>query len=351
MPFHHARYSAWTDLDLDRPGKSVGSIFIPMSTDRSAYRALRIPLVMINAGNGPGCLITSGSHGDEYEGQIVASRLAREIEPDDVAGSVFILPNANLPACLAGTRLSPLDQGNLNLAFPGETGGEPTTQLAAFIEAQLLPRQSLWIDLHSGGRSLRYRPMPAVHLSSDAALNRRTIEALQAFGATDNLIFVVQESRSASVAAQRQDVVYLYGEFGGGGPICTPGVRIAYDGAVAVLRFIGCLSGGASSDSGRRQRFLIVSGDDFRDTRRLYAFARSPGIFEPRLQLGDMVKAGDVIGWVQPIGSPMHDPEVVSAETDGVLVCLRGDPLVENGDCLAHLAREIQLDRLAGTAL
>ncbi len=151
MSQHQQRYSAWTDLDFDKDGRSAGSIFVPVSTDRSAYRAIRVPLIVIRNGEGPACLLMGGHHGDEYEGQIVVASIARELGTGDVSGTLFIMPRANLAACVAGTRLSPVDGGDLNKAFPGEPGGGATAQIAEFVERVILPRVSLWIDLHSGG--------------------------------------------------------------------------------------------------------------------------------------------------------------------------------------------------------
>ena len=52
----------------------------------------------------------AGNHGDEYEGQIALAKLIRELEPEQVQGRVIILPAANLPAAMAGARVSPIDE-------------------------------------------------------------------------------------------------------------------------------------------------------------------------------------------------------------------------------------------------
>jgi predicted deacylase len=48
-------------------------------------------------------------------------KLARNLQPDQVNGRVILIPALNLPAILAGTRLSPIDSVNLNRTFPGNT--------------------------------------------------------------------------------------------------------------------------------------------------------------------------------------------------------------------------------------
>ncbi|WP_455430308.1 hypothetical protein [Pararhodobacter zhoushanensis] len=146
----------WCGLDLDAEGKDSDFLRIPHSVDTSAYGWIGVPVVRIKNGEGPTALLCAGNHGDEYEGQVALNRLARAIDAADVTGRVIILPALNAPAVRAGRRVSPLDEGNLNRAFPGRAAGTPTEMLAHYISTELFARADLVIDLHSGGRSLNY---------------------------------------------------------------------------------------------------------------------------------------------------------------------------------------------------
>jgi len=341
MTEHTQYYAAWTDLDLDAEGRAEGSVFVSVSTNASAYRALRVPIVVLRNGEGPGCLVTGGAHGDEWEGQIATARLARETRVADIRGTLVIMPHFNMAACEAGTRVSPLDGGNLNLTWPADPGAGPTGQIAQFVEAQLLPRMSHWIDLHTGGRTLIYAPRPAIHLSPSRELNRRALDALVAFGAAENLVFEVQETRSASAAAQRHGVVYVYGEFGGGGLVSRRGLEIALRGTTNVLRHAGVLAGAVPAVGD--QRCHVMSGETYRETRALYWFAERRGCFELLVGLSDEVEAGQTVGLVHPLDGSLSEPRKVVAGAPGTVVCLRAQPLVENGDCLGHLGRATAL--------
>lgn len=100
----------------------------------------------------------AGNHGDEYEGQIAYANLLRTLDPGDVSGRLIFLTSANYPAAVAGTRTSPIDEGNLNRSFPGDPDGGVTAQIAWYIENILLPQCDYVFDLHSGGSSLMYIP-------------------------------------------------------------------------------------------------------------------------------------------------------------------------------------------------
>jgi len=332
---HVQHYAAWVDFDLEAVGRQEGSLHISLSANDSAYRAYNVPLVVLRNGEGPACLVTGGTHGDEWEGQIVAARLARDLKLSSVSGALYIMPHANMPACVAGTRLSPLDGGNLNLVWPAPPGAEPTGQIARFIEAEILPRVDLWIDIHTGGSTLIYEPKAAVHVSSDPDLNRRVFAALAAFGAPENLIFEVQEARSASSAAQRHGVPYIYGEFGGGSQISRKGIDIAWNGVKGALQHLGIVRS-LPMPNLVPQRYFSMSGADYAATRGLYWFAEGDGFFEQQVSLGDQVEPGDVIGFVHPLDGSLSPPRPAVVQRSGIVVCLRAGPRVRNGDCLGH---------------
>ena len=156
MPAAKSRLSP--EIDLDGSGRQTGFLRLPHSVHRSAYGWVPIPIAAISNDTGPTILLIAGNHGDEYEGQVALGRLIRTLDPAEVRGRIMILPSANFPAAMAGTRTSPLDQGNLNRSFPGDPTGGPTAQIAYYIENELLPRCDFVLDIHSGGSSLTYLP-------------------------------------------------------------------------------------------------------------------------------------------------------------------------------------------------
>ncbi|MDR7225273.1 succinylglutamate desuccinylase/aspartoacylase family protein, partial [Aminobacter aminovorans] len=137
----------WTTLGFDRDGKQHDWLRLPFSTDRSAYGVIPIPITCIRNGEGPTALLIAGNHGDEYEGQVALSKLARQLDPLDIRGRILILPALNYPAVVAGRRLSPLDRGNLNRLFPGEANGTPTQMIAHYVSSVLLSMADIVIDL------------------------------------------------------------------------------------------------------------------------------------------------------------------------------------------------------------
>jgi predicted deacylase len=280
-----------SDIDFDAPGKQVGYLRLPHSVNRSAYGWIPIPVASIRNGTGPTFLITAGSHGDEYEGQIIVARLIRELQPSMIQGQVILLPMTNFPAAEAGTRTSPLDDGNLNRLYPGNPAGTPTQVIAHYIESVLLARAEYMVDLHSGGTSLIYEGANMMGL----------------------------EPRDA--------------ELGGGGQVSSGLVDLARQGLLNLLAHVGILSGElvpASAPTVPRM-MRIEKGVH-------YVYALNAGLWEPLVELGDQVEAGQPAALIHFPDDPLREPVTVHFAGSGEVICKRALAQVRVGDCLLELA-------------
>jgi hypothetical protein len=326
-----AKSRIWTDIDYDRDGKQVGWLHLPHSVTRSAYGTIAIPIAVIRNGPGPTAFLMAGNHGDEYEGQIALCRLIRELEPAEIAGRVIVLPAANLPAAMAGTRVSPIDDGNMNRSFPGDVDGGPTKQITHYIDTELFTRADFFHDLHSGGGSLAYVPFASRHDGDDPALNARAQAALEAFAAPISLVWKGhRDGRYSPIAAQLRGVPQLGSEFGGGGGVNVEALAFVNAGLRRLLGHLGIAR--IPDDPVPPTRFMSVPGNDW------FVYAPDHGLFEPAVTLGATVRAGDLCGLVHYVDDPARPPTPCHFKRAGMVVCQRHPARVERGDCVAHLA-------------
>jgi N2-acetyl-L-2,4-diaminobutanoate deacetylase len=324
------RVSATIDLEAD--GKRFGALNVPHSSNESAWGALRVPLVVIQNGAGPTVLLTGGNHGDEYEGPIALIKLARSLEPDQIAGRVILLPALNLPAVLAGTRVSPIDQINMNRAFPGRWDGTVTAMIADYVSRRILPICDAVLDLHAGGKTLSFVPLCGMHVLADATQMARTEAALLAFGAPISLI--IEEFDVAGMldtAVERLGQPFLFTELGGGGAASAATVAIAERGILNVLRHFGVLEGAPKAAATR----LMHSPDP-----SYFTVSDDRGLFELLVDLGTEVEAGQPIAQIHDIERPARPPAVYGAERSGLLIGRRWPGLTAPGDCLAVIATD-----------
>lgn len=326
----------WCDIDFDADGKRVDHLFIPHSVDRSAYGNVGIPIVVVKNGDGPTILLTGGNHGDEFEGQIVAARVARAIAPADIHGQLIVIPCLNFPAAINGARVSPLDGGNLNRSFPGDPRGGVTQQLAHYLHTVLMPMADVMIDVHSGGASLEYLPTAFTNLSGKSQLDRAAVEAMRVFGAPLSMLFRDDsEARRAVSSAHLNDCVYLATEMGGAGTVGVDALAIAHAGTVRLLQHFGLLRRIDALQPIRdaeRTRFVQVPD------RSYQVHAAAVGIFEPLFRLGHDVKVGQLAGLTYSQYEPTREPSASYFKADGFVICRRHPGLVQPGDCLAHVA-------------
>ncbi len=103
-------------------------------------------------GGGPGALITAGIHGDEGPwGGWAIQKLLQRLDAKDLQGFMRVVPLANPLAMQADKRNAPVDQLDLNRAFPGDPNGSYTERLAHILASEALDGIDYVIDLHGGG--------------------------------------------------------------------------------------------------------------------------------------------------------------------------------------------------------
>jgi predicted deacylase len=328
------------EIDLEGPGKRHGYLRLPHSSHESAYGWLPVPIAVIANGAGPTVLLVGGNHGDEYEGQIALGRVIRDVAPDQVTGRLIILPAANFPAARAGRRTSPIDGGNLNRSFPGEAAGTLTQQIAHHIESVLLPMADAVIDIHSGGSSLMYTPSALARRVPDEALFARSLALLKAFGAP--LSYLVRPGGvwggTLSDACAKRGIPQIGTELGGGGHATPAAIRIAERGIAGALRHLGVADLDWDRGPARAPtRILEVGGPDW------FVHAPDPGVFEPLVELGEEVKAGQPAGLLHQTETPWRDPIRVDFAHDGLVLVKRWPGMTARGDCLFHLGTDTGL--------
>lgn len=327
-----------TDIDYTRDGLQTGTLRVPHSHNRSAYGYIPIPIMVAKHGNGPTVLLSGANHGDEYEGPLALMALARSMPLDRLNGRIIIVPALNMPAYRAGTRVSPIDQVNLNRAFPGDPSGTPTMMLAHYVETVLMPLADYAMDFHAGGSSLDY--LPCLFVAADPPPPGKAKVPRDDLVAAFNAPRVVtggmtSDPRVISSAARRNGVTFLFGEFGGAARVNREGLAIVKNGIAGLLDATGVLPRSSPAPAPHAVRRLRI------DPQSHFIYAPCGGIFEPSFSLGDEVQAGQVAGVIHDPLDPWKAPTEVAFKGSGLAICTRTFALCEAGDCLGHLASDV----------
>jgi predicted deacylase len=316
-----------------------------LSRNTSGWGTIEIPITVVKNGSGPTVLLTGGVHGDEYEGQIAISRLACELDPAQVQGRIIMLPALNVPAVLNDTRLSPVDNRDLNRCFPGDPVGTFSQMLAHFVDSFLLPMVDVSIDLHTAGHSMESALSTNMHYLPDESARTRTMDAAAAFGAPYNVVFWgVDEGATLTSSVERRGILSLGTELGGWGRVNVEGVRIATRGIANVLKHFGVLDGQpdtSQADGSNSTRHMMV-----RDPS-CYSFAASGGLFEPCHVAGQPVNEGDLAGFLHFVEDVDRPPIAVRYGCSGTLWMASGPGRVQRGDVVAVVMNDYDDSRIA----
>jgi predicted deacylase len=325
-----------SEVDYEAEGRQTGYLRVPHSVTRSAYGFIPVPVTVLKNGAGPTMVLMGGTHGDEYEGQIAIDRLAKTLRPEDITGRLICLPMLNFPAADAGLRCSPVDEGNLNRAFPADPRGTPTQLIAHYVEEVLLPLADYAIDLHSGGASLFYPPT-FMRCPGWTEAEAETLRKLQtAFDLPYAWVFTSgggpnSTARTTMGAAARKGVVTVNAELGGGGAVTPEILALAERGLNRVLHAVGMLPG-YEPDAPRGTRELHIQG-------LVHAYDR--GVFEPLLEIGTEVGVGTVLATIHHPDDPKRAPTEIVSDYDGIILAMRALGRVDRGDALFQIARDV----------
>ncbi len=329
-----------TDMDFGMDGKQVSFLKIPHSTNQSGWGSLLMPITVVKNGPGPTVLLTGGSHGDEYEGPLALTKLARELGPEQVSGRVIVVPALNYPALLSGTRLSPIDGRNMNRVFPGQGDGTITLMIAHYVYHVLLPLADVVVDIHSGGSSMIFVPCAVMHHLDDHHLMDVTLDAVKAFGAPISLVLrELDNVGMLDTAVEQMGKVFISTELGGGGFV-TPGtVQLADAGVRNLLKHFGVLEGEPQDleDLNRPPTRVMEVPEEGG-----YIMALAEGLYEPLVDVGEPVLPGMALARVHFPDQPERPPFDIVARRPGVLITRAGRGWVRRGDTVAVIAVDLE---------
>jgi predicted deacylase len=332
-----------TDIDYERDGKQVSVLRLPYSHNGSAWGIIPIPAAVIKNGKGPTVLLTAGIHGDEYEGQITLSNLIRVLEPSHIAGRVIIIPAVNYPAAIAGARVSPIDNINLNRTFPGTFDGSPTSQIAHYVSSVLLPMTDAMMDLHSGGSSMDVIPTGIMYRAKTPELMAKVVGAARVWGCPITMVMDdLGETRTVDGLCRDLGIVKLGTELSGGGGASPEALAIAETGIWNLLRYFGVLA--AEPPAPRRlltrnigTRLMEITGPE----AHVYASRRC--LFEPNFALGDEVRVGEIAGWQHDLDAVDSPPAPLTFGKSGMVSCCNARGRVYPGDLVAVVVSDVDL--------
>jgi predicted deacylase len=280
---------------------------------RQDGRTVDLPVLIINGSRpGPTVWLSSCHHGDDIGGAVVIFRVFEEIRPEDLAGSIIAVPVSNPTAVQAKQRNSPIDNKDLERAFPGDPNGSYTDRLAYAIHQLVLDRADCLIDLHGVLKELKiiHQAFFDYFTPSVKAANRALAEAMDC-----EYVVGLPEKEYWGGAGQQCLVV---GEHGIPSVLSetTFDLQSQYKDVINVLIHLKMLSGQLAPKKKIYQKTLHL------------LLAKHSGIFVPTVELYDRVKKGDLLARILNFAGEVVE-EIRCPIDDGIVALTRNLPVVE----------------------
>lgn len=317
------------EVEIERAAISIlGTRVEPGTRERLILRitesfvgALVETPVIVTAGREPGptLCVVAGIHGDEINGVEIVRRLMARIDPERLQGNLVAIPIANIAAFRRGSRYLP-DRRDLNRFFPGRPFGSSASRIAHALFTQVVERCDGLIDLHTGS-FLRTN----VHQLRADLSHEGTAMLAHQYGAE---VIVHHRGGGGTLrrAATDAGIPAVTVEAGQPSRFDRTEVEKALEGLHRVLVARGML---AADDTAPPAPPSVTY------FRTSWTRSDQGGILVSRVELGDEVNEGDVLG---TISDPLSgDIESIRAPHAGQIIGMAFDQLVMPGFAAYHI--------------
>lgn len=283
------------------------------------------PVTLIcGARPGKTAAVTAGIHSGEFPGTAAVARVARRMEPADMAGSLILFHCVNVGGYWAGANSRvPEDGANLNANYPGDERGGPGDRIAAFFVREIFPKIDFLLDMHSG--SLMEELTPCLFFPACEPVRQASLEAAMSMD-----IPLLIESTSTrgeySYAASFCGVPALLVERGHSGQCRKEWVDAYERDLQLLLHHLGMTDFAGEPPAAPRRVYR----------KTIYLTSDFDGMWQTCLTPGQRVRKGDLLGVVSDFfGNPLAE---YRAREDGTvfyftsgLSIRKGRPLVAYG--------------------
>ncbi|MBN1317121.1 MAG: succinylglutamate desuccinylase/aspartoacylase family protein [Anaerolineales bacterium] len=299
------------------PGeRAYGNVVVAKKTDGTD---ISFPVILVRGQkDGPVLCLNAAIHGDEFAGIETVIRLANELDPAELTGTLVGVPVVNVLAYAEADRVNPYDYKDLNRSFPGSPAGSLTQRIAHAFLNEIVLKCTAMIDLHGGG--------------GRADINYTVI----AQSGYEELVWDM-------ALATGFDLVWLGGPWGGTGRISAleagiPAITVEVGGGMecrerdvalhtsavrGVMRYLGMLQGEVEPP----QSYRMMKGGT--------TYAQNGGFFHPLAGGGESIQSGQLLGRTTDFFGQVV--EEFHAYQDGLVVEMRMVPTIRPGDSVCIL--------------
>lgn len=302
---------------------------------------VRIPVIAACGGEeGPVLWINGTVHGDELNGSYGAWELLGELDMQRVKGAVVVTPVCNPAAFESRSKISDIDNMDMDTAFPGDPEGLFSQRVAYQIYREIKRLAGAVISFHTMGTFYRANPYSVRKLvpGVDEKVNRIAEGMQRAFGVQANCLVDLTKasnelpgvtSGALDITCLKDGIPAFMGEMGQGGKIERIFVEAAKKGIINVMIYLGMMEG----EIKKPKRQVLI-------TKRRFLRTERGGLMTMMVKPGDELVAGTNLLELHYYGDKVERQPL---KMGCYMIGTRENPVVNTGDRVAFVGTEWRL--------
>ncbi len=275
-------------------------------------------LIVSGAKPGPTACMTGAVHGDELNGVEIIRRVIFGLEPEDLNGTVIGIPIVNLHGFRRNSRYL-ADRRDLNRFFPGDPRGSSASRIAHSLFTEVIRHCDYLVDIHTGSFQRTNLAQVRADLDRPSVLKfAKTFGDITLLNHPGAIGTLRRAATEAGIAAATIEV---------GEPL-----RLQPDQVANGVRGIKAMLGGLGISVKQSKK----SGKQAVFNQSTWLRTDDGGILQSKVELGDDVTAGQILGTVtDPITNRRGS---IVSPTDGRILGMAINQVVMPGFAAFHLA-------------
>lgn len=295
-------------------------VYLPI-TEAANSRPVLLPITVIRGKeDGLRLLLTGAVHGDELNGTAILRNLLATLNPEDIRGTLIIIPIVNIIGFLARSRYLP-DRRDLNRFFPGNSKGNMTQRITHRIFHDVVKHADVCIDLHTA--AFGRENFPHIRGSLKNAVVRKYAKSF------DVPVLVDDPGRTGTLrrAATQAGVPTLLFEGGTSNRFQRSIVRSGLNGILTFLKKNGIL---------KRKKILRKTPFQITVRKTQWIRAERGGLLELKVHPGSLLYRGTSVATISnPLGREVH---LLSSPVTGLVLGVTTSPVVNPGTPVVQVA-------------
>lgn len=299
---------------------------------------IQIPVIVVSGkNNGPVLWVNGTVHGDELNGSYGAWVLSKELNPEEMSGTLIVTPICNPIAFECRNKVSAVDGMDMDTAFPGDPDGMMTQRIAYIVYNEIKKHASAVINFHTMATPYQADPYSVRKLVPGVpdSINEIAEGMQRSFGVVTNCLVNLAGSTNElpgvtngalDITCLKDGIPAFMGEMGQGGKVEEPYVDAAVRGIRNVMIYLKMLEGTIE----KPERQVMI-------TKRRFLRSNRGGLMRMTVRPGQEVKAGTSLLDIHYYGDQIEGYPV---KQDSYIIGVRENPVVSEGDRVAFVGTE-----------